>query len=295
MNSRSVPRARALSSLLLLATFSIAPAAQDPRAEWNAPQAPFRVFGNTYYVGPRGVSSVLVTSDAGHVLLDGGLPESVPAIVSSIQRLGFRIEDVKVILNSHVHYDHAGGIGELQRLSGATVAARAASATVFRQGRSGPDDPQFGLLPDIARVEHVRVVSDGEKLRVGPLELTAHATGGHTPGGTSWSWTSCEEMRCVEIVYADSLTAVSADGFSYTRSRHYSSAIDDFERGFTFLSAAPCDILLTPHPGASDLLARLAKRESGDADALIDPAACRRYAERGRAGLRKRVESERTK
>jgi metallo-beta-lactamase class B len=95
---------------------------------WNTPQTPFRVYGNTYYVGPHGLSSILVTSDAGHVLIDGAIPESVPQIVANIRSLGFRIEDVKLILNSHVHFDHAGGIAELQRLSGARVVASKSSA-----------------------------------------------------------------------------------------------------------------------------------------------------------------------
>ena len=294
MNQMSICGGVARSVLVLIAA-SMTAVAQNPRVEWNAPQAPFRVFGNTYYVGPRGVSSILITSGSGHVLIDGALPESVPGIVASIQRLGFRIEDVDLILNSHVHYDHAGGIGELLRLSGARAAASAASARVLEQGRSGPDDPQYGVLPDIARVGQVQVVSDGQAVRVGPLELTAHATGGHTPGGTSWTWTSCQGARCLDMVYADSLTAISADGFAFTRSRESPTALADFEKGFAFLSAAPCDILLTPHPGTSDLLERLAKRENGETDALIDTAACRRYAERGREGLRRRIEVEEKK
>src|SRR6202453_5410206 len=121
-------------------------------AEWNVPQAPFRIYGNTYYVGPHGLSSILVVSDAGLVLIDGALPESAPQIVANIRTLGFRIEDVKLILNSHVHFDHAGGIAELQRLSGARVAASKWSAAVMAQDAIGHEDPQFGSLPPIARI-----------------------------------------------------------------------------------------------------------------------------------------------
>jgi metallo-beta-lactamase class B len=262
------------------------------RARWNAPQAPFRVFGNTYYVGPNGVSAVLVTSDAGHVLIDGALPESVSQIVDGIRRVGFRIEDVRLIVNSHVHYDHGGGIAELQRLSGATVAARAESARVFEQGKSGPDDPQYGLLLEIARVAKVQVVADGETLRVGALAVTAHATGGHSPGGTSWTWRSCEGSRCLDLVYADSMTAVSADGFLFSQPATYPAVVREFEAGFAFLSSVPCDILITPHGEASDLWARLARREKGDVDALIDRTACRRYAEAAERRLRTRLASE---
>jgi len=269
--------------------------AQDQRAQWNTPQAPFQVFGNTYYVGTRGLSVILITSDAGHVLIDGALPESAPLIADNVRQLGFRIEDIKFILNSHVHFDHAGGIGELQRRSGAKVAATAASARVLEQGKSGPDDPQFGALPDITPVSNVQVVQDGEVLRVGALELTAHRTGGHTAGGTTWTWKSCERSRCLDIVYADSITPVSADGFEFSRSKTYPTVLADFEKSFAFLSAVRCDVLLTPHPEASDLWGRLARREQSGPDALVDPGACRRYADAGRTRLRSRLDAERKK
>ena len=112
-------------------------------AEWNAPREPYRVHGNTYYVGTAGLSAILITSEAGHVLIDGGLPQSAPLIDASIRTLGFRTEDVRLILNSHAHYDHAGGIAALQRASGAAVAAGGAAA--LRSGGPPPDDPQFAI------------------------------------------------------------------------------------------------------------------------------------------------------
>ena len=115
-------------------------------AEWNVPQRPFRVYGNTFYVGPHGLSAILITSPSGHSLIDGALPGSAPQIAQNIRALGFRAEDVKLILNSHAHFDHAGGIAYLQRVTGATVAASALSATVLERGLSGPDDPQYGQL-----------------------------------------------------------------------------------------------------------------------------------------------------
>ena len=121
-------------------------------ATWNVTQAPFRLYGNAYYVGVHGLSSVLITSDSGHILIDGDLPESAPKIAASIRSLGFRVEDVKLILNTHVHYDHAGGLAELQRLSHARVAASALSAPVLKRGTSGPDDPQFGVLLPISKI-----------------------------------------------------------------------------------------------------------------------------------------------
>lgn len=273
------------------------PAAPEPScsacAEWNAPQRPFRIHGDTYYVGPRGLGVVLVTSPEGHVLIDGALPESAPLVMENIRALGFRVEDVRLILNSHAHFDHAGGIAALQRASGAEVAASPASRRVLLRGASGPDDPQYGVLPSFPAVERVREVADGETLRVGPLALTAHSTPGHTPGGTTWTWRSCEDGRCLDLVYADSQTPVSAEGFEFTRSEHYPDAIADFERGHAVLEGLPCDVLVTTHPGASRLWERLEARERGDADALIDPDACRRYAADARAQLARRVERER--
>src|SRR3954452_15404918 len=175
-------------------------------AVWNAPQSPFRIYGNSYYVGPHGLSSILITSDAGHILIDGGLPESAGQIVKNIRRLGFRIEDVKLILNSHVHFDHAGGIAKLQRLSGARVVASNWTAEVMTKTGVGRNAPQYGVVPPIARLKHVEVLSDRQSFSMGPIVITAHLTPGHTPGGTSWTWQSCEANKCLNFVYADSLT-----------------------------------------------------------------------------------------
>lgn len=263
-------------------------------AEWNAPQRPFRIFGNTYYVGTHGLSAILVTSDAGNVLIDGGLPESAERIEANIVALGFRLQDVKLVLNSHAHFDHAGGIASLQRASGAQVAASGPSALVLGRGASGPDDPQYGGLPTFAPVPGVRVITDGETLRVGPLALTAHLTPGHTPGGTTWTWRSCEQGRCLDLVYADSQTPIAAEGFSFTRSATYPGVLQDFARGAAVLEHLPCDVLLTPHPDASALWTRLVARDAGDPLALVDSGACRAYAVRAREQLTRRVEAERS-
>jgi metallo-beta-lactamase class B len=261
-------------------------------AEWNAPHAPLHIYGNSWYVGTDGLAAILLTSDEGHVLIDGGLAESAAPIAASIRALGFRIEDVALIVNSHVHYDHAGGIAALQRASGASVAASPSSAAVLERGASGPDDPQFGILPPIDPVRSVRVIADGEVLRVGPITLTAHFTPGHTPGGTSWSWRSCENDRCLEFVYADSQTPVSADDFHYSRSPRYPRAVQDFERSFATLERLPCDVLITPHPGASGFWERVAAKERGEAGALGDGHGCRRYAATAREALARRLERE---
>jgi metallo-beta-lactamase class B len=288
---------RVSSLLALFATFTSASAETTPScsqcAEWNVSQEPFRIYGNTYYVGVHGLSSILITSPQGLVLIDGDIAESAPKIVANIRSLGFRIKDVKLILNSHVHYDHAGGIAELHRLSGAPVAASKYTAHVLETGHLGPDDPQYGSLTPIHPVAHVRVIKDGETLQVGPLALTAHFTPGHTPGGTTWTWQSCDQDHCLNMVYADSLSAVSADNFRFSNNTTYPHVIQDFEKSFATLSALPCDILLTPHPDVSNLWGRLARRDKdGDPNAFVDPTACRRLADTSREGLEKRVARE---
>ncbi len=261
-------------------------------AEWNATQAPFRIFGNTFYVGTRGLSSILVTSPRGHVLIDGELPESAPLILAHIRALGFRVEDVKVILNSHAHYDHAGGIAALQAATGAEVDASPWSASVIHRGASDDRDPQFGLALAYPPVPDVRTIDDGQVVRVGDLALTAHFTGGHTPGGTTWTWRSCEGGRCLNMVYADSQSPVSADGFLFTRSATYPSAVADFEHSFIVLERLSCDILITPHPDASRFWERVAARDSGKANALVDRNACRRYAAAWRKQVADRIAKE---
>jgi len=281
------------SGMALLALLSAPLVAQQnfsqQRAEWNLPQKPFKVYGNTYWVGTRGLGAVLVTSDRGHILIDGALPESVPQIRDHIRELGFKLEDVRLLLNTHVHYDHAGGLGQLQQLTGARVAASAAAAKVLMTGQADPDDPQYGILPPIDRLRNVDVVREGQVVKVGSLIARPHMTPGHTPGGTTWTWKACEGARCLDVVYADSVTAVSADGFKYTTSP-LSKA---FEQTFTALETMRCDILLTPHPAFAQLLEKLAARERGKTDAFIDPGACKAYAASGRKNLATRLETER--
>lgn len=276
-----------------------AASAQKPAApcasctEWNLPRPPFRIFGNSYYVGTHALSSVLITSKEGHVLIDGDLPQSVTQIVANIRTLGFRIEDVKLIVNSHVHFDHAGGIAELQRLSGARVVASPWSARVLKNGGVGRGDPQHGALTPIAAVRNVSEFRDGESLQAGDVTITAHLTPGHTPGGTSWTWQSCEATVCRNMVYADSLNPISAPRFRFSESHEYPGAVADFEKSFAFFETVPCDVLITAHPEASGLWDRLAARERSSApDAMVDPGACQRYAQSGREKLRQRLADE---
>jgi metallo-beta-lactamase class B len=254
---------------------------------WNATLEPFRIFGNTYYVGTRGLSSVLVTSRAGHILLDGGLPQSAEIIDRNVRELGYRIEDIKLIVNSHAHYDHAGGIHALQQASGASVAASASGASALMRGENTTDDPQYGFgraangFPPVA---NVRVVKDGEMMRVGQLSVTAHLMPGHTPGSTTWTWKSCEGSRCLDVVYADSLTATVGPGFKYSSDP---ARVSLFRKSIETVAALPCDIVVSVHPDFTNLMDKIAKKD------FVNPQGCREYATFGTRSLDAQLARER--
>lgn len=256
---------------------------------------PFQIACNTYYVGPAGLSSILITSDAGHILIDGGLPQSAAVIDANISKLGFDIKDVRLIVNSHTHFDHAGGIADLQKLSQATVAVSAASAEALINGGPTDDDPQFAFgrrANSFPVVHNMQIVDDGEELRVGPIRITAHLTPGHTPGGTSWSWQSCESGRCFDMVYADSLNPVSAPEFRFTDADNQRVSINTFRHSIETIRELSCDILLSPHPGYFDMQGKMKLKHEGNIDAFVDAGACRRYADSALQQLERRIAQE---
>lgn len=277
---------------------------------WNKPHEPFRVFGNTYYVGVAGLSAILITGPQGSILLDGGLPQSAALIDANIRKLGFRTEDIKLIVNSHAHFDHAGGIAALQRFTGAAVAASAAGAKAIERGEPTPDDPQFAFgrkANGFPAVKGVRVVADGETLRVGDLAIAAHMTPGHTPGATTWSWRACEgtrpstgserpelvEGRCHDVVYVDSLNAVSSDGFRFTGDATNASLIDTFRASIAKIAALPCDIILSVHPSGTGMDDKVARRQEKPArDPFLTPQGCRAYAQGASKRLDARIAQE---
>ncbi len=265
----------------------------DQCAAWNELQPPFRVFGNTYYVGTAELSAILVAGDDGLVLLDAALPQSAPLIAASIQALGFALRDLRLIVSSHTHFDHVGGIAALYGATGATVAASPRAAEALRAGKPNADDPQFTVPGnDFPRVREVREIRDGETLTVGNVAITAHFTPGHTPGSTTWSWRSCEGSRCLDVVYADSLNPVSADDFRFSGSATTPSIVDSFSRSIGIVEALPCDILLSPHPGFFGMQAKARRQSTGQPDAFVDSGACRAYAAAARTRLEQRIAQE---
>ena len=260
---------------------------------WNKDQAPFRIFGNTYFVGTRGLSSVLITSPNGHVLIDGALPQSAPLIARHIEQLGFRMSDIKLIVSSHVHYDHVGGLAELQKMSRAKVIASDIAAPFLRSGTVDSTDPQFGHLPPFPAVSNVESLGERKSVELGILQLSAIHTPGHTRGGTSWRWESCEQQRCLNIVYGDSLNAVSDDAFEYSGDKRYPNAAADMQASIAAIAATPCDILISAHPEATGLWSVIDEQGKGNRAKLVDSTACKKYAAGAKARLEQRLEKER--
>ena len=254
---------------------------------WTTPQKPFRIYGNTWYVGPRGLTVLLITAPTGDALIDGGVPGYTPLIEANIRAIGINLREIKWILNSHAHCDHAGGMAKLAHDTGAQVIASAADTPLLERG--GRDDPEYGdrfLFPSV----HVsRTVADGERLRLGDLLLTSRSTPGHTKGNTTWAWTSCEDKRCLQMVDIGSL---SAPDYKLFGNQKYPDIVKDYEHSFALVAALPCDIPLAPHPEMVGFWERVAKRNQGDADALIDPAGCRAYARAARSNFEAQLAKE---
>jgi len=259
-------------------------------AAWTQAQKPFRIYGNTYYVGSRGLSSILIASRDGLVLIDGTLPENASMIESNIRALGFRVQDVKLILNTHTHFDHAGAIATLAHDSGAQVAASALSAKVLQAGGDDLGDPQRGMVRFYPKVPRVRVVADSETVRMGSLTLHMYAMAGHTPGGTGWTWRSCENGQCLSMVYADSISLLSSKGYRYSDPAH-PERIAGYRRTLATLASLPCDILMVPHPTA-DFFEKAARISSNKPNPLIDSQACKAYAREGQDNLQERMQKE---
>lgn len=284
---------RSVCSLLISVAAITALSTQAEEPGWHQPHRPFRVYGNTYYVGTEGLSAILITSPQGNILIDGTLQRNASLIEANIRALGFRVEDVRVILNSHAHSDHAGAIAELAAASGAQVRASAAGARALMAGGNDPEDPQFGEALRYPPVAHVGVVHDGGMVRVGNIELTVHYTPGHTPGSTSWTWRSCEHGRCLRMVYADSLSSISSDGFRFSDDATHTHRAEDFRRSVATVAALPCDILMVPHPDVIDFMDKVTARDRGQQpNPLIDTHACRAYATAAGLKLEARLAKE---
>lgn len=250
-------------------------------AEWLAPVPPQKIFGNSYLVGFGGLSVALIDTGAGLILIDGALPQAAPSILDNVRRLGFRPSDIKYILSTEPHFDHAGGIAALARDTGATVIASPRGAEGLLAGRLATDDPQHGYGGSWPAVAKVQTIRGDQTLRLGNTVVTALSTPGHTTGSMSWRWKSCEQQVCRTIVFAASLNPVSTDDYRYSTPTAR-PIVTGFRRSYVTMSETPCDILISAHPD-----------NAGRGRYNSRPGACRAYAERSRNALDQRLKSER--
>jgi len=259
------------------------PVAPDYAARWLKSQPPHRIFGNTYLVGFAGLNVGLIHTNAGLILIDGALPQAVHDVEANIRQLGFDPRDIKFILSTEPHYDHASGLAALARDSGATVVASAWAARSLRLGRPLPDDPQASMLETFPAVTKIRVAGDGERIRLGDVTVTARATPGHTPGSMSWTWTDTQAGKPVRIAYVDSLTA---PGYRIVGNPRYPHLLDDYRRSFAAVRALPCDLLITPHPDFSGWdYANAAKPHA-------ESVSCAAYAERAAKNIEQQASKQ---
>lgn len=235
--------------------------ANDPPA-WTQPTAPFQLIGPVDYVGTAGLAAYLIHTSAGAILIDGTMAENAAMIERSVVARGVKMRDVKVLLLSHAHFDHAGGLAALKRASAAKLVAGAADRVALETGVP-PGETSYGVIRFPA-VKVDRAVRDGERVTLGGVTLTAVATPGHTPGCTSWSLRLRERGKPVDVLFACSVTVA---GNKLVGNRRYPGIVGDFRRSFAKLGAMSADIVLPFHPELAGLRARAAR------GALVDRAA----------------------
>lgn len=251
--------------------------------EWDKPGPPFRIHGNSYYVGTCGIGAILIADDNGHMLIDSGTEAGAQIVLSNIRALEFDPADITLLLVSHEHFDHVGGMAMIQQATGAPVMAGRAAVEVLRTGLSSADDPQAGMhepmmpvpivinaYPGTLQFSSAGQSHDAFTNSFTGLGIRPHATPGHTPGALTWQWESCDDAGdCRTIVYADSMSPVSSDTYRFSDHPEYLAAYRD---GVARVAALDCDILLTPHPSASGMRDKL---RAGD---LASGMNCRDYA-----------------
>jgi metallo-beta-lactamase class B len=263
----------------LASSVGMAQQSDSQRAAWNQPVEPFTIIGNVHYVGAAGVSAFLITTTSGSILLDGGLPETAPLIAQNIETLGFKVADVKYLLNSHAHFDHAGGLAELRRRSKADVVASAQDAGALRAG--GPAMPA---------VEVDRIIKSGDTVTLGSATVVAHVTAGHTKGCTTWTTTVSEGGRQYTVLFHCSTSVVDR----LVDNAAYPDIVNDYERTFAALRSMKADVFLGAHPMFFDLEAKRARRTAGGPNPFVDPSELGRFVERSEQQFRAELKKQRS-
>jgi metallo-beta-lactamase class B len=282
---------KALLSLLLAVVIRVPVHAQaDPTSRAsNQPVEPYRIVGNVYYVGASDVTSYLITTPEGHILLDGGFVETAPMIEANVRKLGFKLEDVKVLLSSHAHFDHVGGLAELKRLTGAKFAASERDAPLLARGGKG--DFLFGDKNPFPPIQADRILHDGDTVTLGGTTLTAHLTPGHTMGNTTWTMKAREGNRTYAVVFAPSTTVLP--GVKLTNNPKYPEIAEDYAKTFRVLKSLPCDVFLASHASFFDGLAKADRlRKGAKENPFIDPQGYKDYVARSEKKFQEQLRAE---
>ena len=257
----------------------------EPWDEWDKPAPPFKVYGNTYYVGTCGIAAILIAGDDQHILIDTGTDEGAKIVLANIRSLGFEPSDVSTIMISHEHFDHVGGIARIQRVTGATIVSSEIAAASLMSGSPSASDPQADSGHPVFEpvTKPITKVFPDNPAAVGPNKIRPIFTPGHSPGALSWQWQTCAGDQCLSIVYADSLSPISSDDYRYSDHPNY---LASYREGLALLAQQDCDILLSPHPSHSKMIQRAA---SGT---LIGGVTCAQYAEGKLKDIEKRLAKE---
>lgn len=263
-------------TLLLLAALASPAVAQTPH-EGNQPFPPYKIMGNLYYVGADDITAYLVATPAGHILLNSGYVETVPLIRDSIRKLGFRVEDVKILLNSQAHGDHVAGQAAMRKLTGAKVYSSQPDAVVIESG--GKADPRWGREETYPPVKVDHIVGDGEQVKLGGSVLVAHLTPGHSIGCTTWTMQVSEGGKHYDVVFVGGVTI--NPGVHFVGRPTYPGIADDFARTFRVLRALQCDVFLGAHGKYYGMLRKYRQmQQSPQPNPFIDPQGYRDLIDR---------------
>lgn len=273
-----------LASLgLVLAGFGVRLAAQNS-SDWTEPFPPHRVIGNVYYVGSRGLASYLITTPEGSILVNSSLESSVPLIRASIEKLGFKFSDVKILLISHAHFDHCAGSFQIKELTGAKYMVMDADVQEIENGGKG--NFQYGQMPNMLYkpVKVDRVLHDGDQVKLGGMVMVAHLTPGHTKGCTTWTMKVRDGGKTYDVVIVGSPN-VNA-GYKLVNNALYLQIASDYEKMFRVLKSLPCDVFLGAHGEYYGMEAKYAKLANGGSNPFIDPEGYRAYVDQKEQAFR---------
>jgi len=240
--------------------------------DWSQPFAPRRIIGNIYYVGTNMISSFLIVTPKGHILLDTGTDQNLPQVEGNIEKLGFKPEDVKILLNSHAHFDHCGGFAEFKRQTGTTVVASKLDGELMEHGGAG--DFYWGDELAYEPVKPDRYVEDGDTVELGGVTLTAHLTPGHTKGCTSWSMQVDESDKSYNVLF---LCGLTVSPYKLTNNDRYPNIVSDVRSSMAKLKGMHIDVLLASHAFWFDLENKAALQKGGSVNPFVDPTELGRH------------------